>query len=65
MRLCMERGEVLETLPLEVYRQHCPLFETDLYEAIDLKTCMEKRISEGGTSVVSVKKQIETVRGAL
>ena len=29
---------------------------------IDLVTCVEKRISEGGTSTVSVKKQIQFVR---
>ena len=52
-------------LPLEIYRQHCPLFDESLYTAIDLKTCMEKRISEGGTSVASVEKQIAFVRKEL
>ncbi|MCR5089883.1 MAG: argininosuccinate lyase [Oscillospiraceae bacterium] len=62
--LCMEQGEVLESLPLETYRGFSDLFEKDLYEAIDLKNCMEKRISEGGTSAASVEKQIAMVRGA-
>ena len=65
VRTCMETGCVLETLPLEIYRQHCPLFDESLYTAIDLKTCMEKRISEGGTSVASVEKQIAFVRKEL
>ena len=65
VRTCMETGYVLETLPLEIYRQHCPLFDESLYTAIDLKTCMEKRISEGGTSVASVEKQIAFVRKEL
>ena len=65
VRTCMETGQVLETLPLETYRQHCELFDESLYEAIDLKTCMEKRISEGGTSVASVEKQIAFVRKEL
>ncbi|MBR0160978.1 MAG: argininosuccinate lyase [Oscillospiraceae bacterium] len=63
--LCMEKGTVLEELPLETYRQFSGLFENDLYEAIDLKTCMEKRTSEGGTSVASVEKQIAMVRKEL
>ncbi len=62
---CMADGQVLETLPLSVYREYSPLFEDDLYADIDLKACMEKRISEGGTSAASVKKQIAAVREAL
>ena len=62
---CMAEGKVLETLPLEDYRSFSPLFGEDLYGEIDLKTCMEKRISEGGTSVASVEKQIAYVRTAL
>ena len=62
---CMEAGLVLETFPLESYKKHSPLFEDDVYEAVDLKACAEKRISEGGTSVSSVEKQIAFVRGQL
>ena len=63
--LCMQSGQVLETLPLETYRQYSDLFDKSLYEAIDLRNCMEKRISEGGTSVASVEKQIAFVRKEL
>jgi argininosuccinate lyase len=42
---CMNDGRVLETLPLDVYQSFSPLFDEDLYEAIDLRTCVEKRIS--------------------
>ncbi len=60
--LCIAKNTVLEELPLEVYQEYSPLFENDLYQEIDLVTCVEKRISEGGTSTASVKKQIEFVR---
>ena len=62
---CMETGRVLENVPLEEYRAASELFDADVYEAIDLRTCMEKRISEGGTSVASVEKQIAAVREVL
>ena len=61
VRYCMETGQVLETLPPESYREFSELFD-DVYAAIDLKACMEKRISEGGTSATSVEKQIALVR---
>ena len=62
---CQANGVVLETLPLADYKSLCELFEEDLYKDIDLKTCVEKRISEGGTSVLSVEKQIEYVNDRL
>ena len=60
--LCIEKHTVLEELPLETYQEYSSLFNEDLYQEIDLMTCVEKRISEGGTSVASVKQQIEYVK---
>ena len=62
---CISDGCVLETLPLEVYKSYSELFDNDLFEDISLETCVEKRISEGGTSVSSVEKQIAYVKEAL
>ena len=55
---CIAEGKVLETLSLPEYKEFSDLFEEDLYQEIDLLTCVEKRISEGGTSVASVEAQI-------
>ncbi len=62
---CIEQHTVLEELPLSAYRAYSDLFDEDLYEAIDLKTCVEKRISEGGTSIASVEAQITYAREML
>ena len=62
---CIAEGCVLETLPLEAYRQYSDLFDEDLYQDIDLLTCVQKRISEGGTSVQSVEAQIAYVKEQL
>ena len=59
---CIRTGQVLESVPLERYRELSDLFEQDVYEAIDLKTCVEKRISEGGTGKASVQAQIQYIR---
>jgi argininosuccinate lyase len=63
--LCIQQNTVLEDLPLETYKQFSELFDEELYTAIDLMVCVEKRISEGGTSVASVEKQINYVREIL
>ena len=62
---CIEKDKVLEELPLEVYKEYSPLFKNDLYNEIDLMVCVEKRVSEGGTSVDSVKAQINYVKEIL
>ena len=60
--LCIQKSTVLEELPLEEYKAFSELFEEDLYKEIDLLTCVEKRISRGGTSVASVQEQMEYVK---
>jgi len=62
---CIREHTVLEELPLEVYRNASELFEADLYEEISLETCVNKRISQGGTSVASVEEQIKLVKQQL
>ena len=62
---CIRENTVLEELPLEVYREQSDLFDTDLYDAISLRTCVETRISEGGTSLKSVMDQIAYVKEQL
>ncbi len=62
---CIAKHELLETLPLADYKRYSDLFDEDIYEAVDLTVCAEKRTSEGGTSVQSVEAQIAYVRGRL
>jgi len=60
--LCIEKDTVLDDLPLETYKQYSQLFEEDLYDEIALETCVNKRTSQGGTSVASVEQQIAYVK---
>ena len=59
---CISKNTVLDKLPLSEYKKYSNIFENDLYNDISLTSCVEKRISEGGTSVSSVEKQIALVR---
>ncbi len=62
---CIEKNLVLDDYPLDEYKKYSELFEKDLYNEISLETCVNKRLSEGGASPASVKKQIEWVKGQL
>ena len=56
---CVDNNTVLEDIPISVYKSFNELFENDLYDEISLSTCVNKRISAGGTGPDSVNKQIE------
>ena len=60
---CVRSGVVLEELPLETYQQYSDLFDSDVYEAIDLTACVEKRTSAGGPA--KVQEQIDYVTACL
>ena len=62
---CIEKHTVLDKLPIDEYKKYSEIFDDDLYGEISLETCVQKRISEGGTSVSSVEKQIALVRKEL
>ena len=44
---CLEQGVSLDELPLSDYQSVCPAFDGDVYEAISMKTCVEKRTTYG------------------
>ena len=53
---CIKNGKTLESLSLEEYKTFSPVFDDGVYDAIDLKNCVYRRISEGGTSPSTVGK---------
>ena len=59
---CIDNKTILENLPLTKYREYSELFDEDVYNDIDLTTCVNKRISVGGTSVESVEMQLKFVK---
>ena len=58
---CISGGKVLEDMTLDEYKGFSVDFEDDLYDAISLESCVNRRISEGSTGPVAVAAQIEIV----
>jgi len=59
---CIENNNVLEKLPLDVYKKYSDLFTDDLYDYINLETCTFKRTSLGASGIESVEAQIKDLR---
>ena len=62
---CIANNYILETLPLKDYKNFSSLIEEDVYQNISLEACVSRRISEGATSLESVKKQITYIENQL
>ena len=53
---CIEKNVALDDLSLEEYRAVSPVFEEDIYDAISLKTCVEKRMTVGAPGRAAMEK---------
>jgi len=56
---CIQRGIGLEDMTLEEYKTLSPLIEEDVFKAISLEECVNKRNIIGGPAEETVKKAIE------
>lgn len=55
---CIERNISLDDMSLDEFKSISPVFEDDIYDAISLKTCVEKRMTTGAPSKSSMEKII-------
>ncbi|MBR5252652.1 MAG: argininosuccinate lyase [Clostridia bacterium] len=58
---CIENKTDLESLPLDTYKEFSPMFENDVYDAVNLDNCVNRRTVYGGPSKESVERQIGIV----
>ncbi len=55
---CIEKDIALDDMTLEEYKAISPVFEEDIYEAISMKTCVDKRMTIGAPSKTAMEKVI-------
>lgn len=60
--LCIEKGISLDELPLEEYKKISPVFEEDIYDAISMRTCVEKRMTYGAPGPEVMEQVIKAER---
>ena len=62
---CIDQGRSIEELSLEELKAVSPVFEADLYDAVSLKTCVEKRLTIGAPGQQAMKEVIQRNRAWL
>ena len=65
VNFCIKAGETLDTLPLKDFKAVSPVFEEDVYQALELGTCVNGRQVYGGPSAESVQQQIGRIKAFL
>ena len=62
VNMCIKAGETLDTLPLKDFRSISNLFDADVYQALELKTCVNGRKVYGGPAKEAVEQQIANIK---
>ena len=62
---CIDKNCALDDLSLDEFKQFSPAFEQDIYEAISLKTCVEKRNTIGAPGKQAIERMIAHCEEAL
>ncbi|MCI8478631.1 MAG: argininosuccinate lyase, partial [Oscillospiraceae bacterium] len=62
---CIKAGETLDTMPLKDFRAVSPVFDTDVYQALELNTCVNGRKVYGGPAREAVEQQIAAIEDFL
>ena len=62
---CIEKNISLDDMSLEEFQAISPVFEKDIYEAISLKTCVEKRTTIGAPGKEAMIRVIENCKDYL
>ena len=56
---CIDNNKSLGEMTLDEYKAICPVFEEDIYDAISMETCVEKRNTIGAPGQKAMKEVIE------
>ena len=59
---CIDKGIAIDDMTLEELQAISPVFEEDIYEAISMDTCVNKRLTVGAPGKEAMEKSIESYK---
>lgn len=62
---CIEKGIAIDDMSLDELKAICPVFEADIYEAISMETCVNKRLTIGAPGKEAMEQVIELEKAYL
>ena len=61
----IEKGKSLDEFTLKEFKNISDIFDEDIYDAISLRTCVEKRNTKGAPGLTAVNEEIESAKALL
>lgn len=62
---CIEKNITIDEMPLEELQAISPVFEADVYEAVSMETCVNKRLTTGAPGRDAMEREIAGCRAYL
>ena len=59
---CLDEGIAIDEMPLEKLKEFAPQFEKDIFDAISLETCVNKRLTTGAPGLDAIEEEIEACK---
>ena len=59
---CIEKGIAIDEMSLDELKIFAPEFEEDIYDAISLETCVNKRLTTGAPGLRAIEEEIESCK---
>ena len=59
---CIQKGIALDDMELSEFQEISPVFEEDIYEAIRMDTCVNKRVTTGAPGKAAMEEAIESYK---
>ncbi len=56
---CIDKNKSIEEMSLEELKEISPVFDNDLYNAVSLETCVEKRLTPGAPGRAAMESEIK------
>ena len=62
---CIDKNISIDELSIEELKELSPVFEQDVYEAVSIKTCVEKRLTKGAPGPQQMKEVLKLYKAYL
>jgi argininosuccinate lyase len=59
---CIDHGKAMDDLSLSEWKAICPMFEQDIYDAISMETCINKRLTVGAPGRQAMTQEIASYK---
>ena len=62
---CIDHGKAIDDLSMDEFHSFSEAFDNDIYDAVSLKTCVDKRLTKGAPGAQAMEEEIRNAKAWL